>query len=115
LRTDPEKPEAHIRQTFEVNTIAHFWTVREFLPSMIKQNHGHVVTIASMASFVAPGLMADYGSLAFHEALTQEIRHCYRAKKIRTRYVHARNFIYVNDEAFHSQGPINLFYICGRR
>lgn len=79
-----------IRLTFEVNILAHFWTVKEFLPSMIKRNHGHVITIASMASFAALGEMVDYscskvGALAFHEGLTQEIRHWYGAKKIRTR------------------------------
>jgi NADP-dependent 3-hydroxy acid dehydrogenase YdfG len=86
-----EEPEAKIRQTFEVNTISHFLMVREFLPSMIRQNHGHVITIASMASFVALGEMVDYccskaSALAFHEGLTQELRYWYQAKKVRTRY-----------------------------
>lgn len=85
-----EEPEAKIRQTFEVNTISHFLMVREFLPSMIRKNHGHVITIASMASFVALGEMVDYccskaSALAFHEGLTQELRHWYQARKVRTR------------------------------
>ncbi|GMF73078.1 unnamed protein product [Aspergillus oryzae] len=76
-----DEPEEKIRLTVEVNTLAHFWTVKEFLPSMIKNDHGHIVNIASMASFVALGEMADYacskaGALAFHESLTQEIKHC---------------------------------------
>lgn len=87
-----EEPEAKIRQTFEVNIMSHFWMVREFLPSMVKNNHGHVITVASMASFVALGEMADYcaskaGALAFHESLTQELRLWYNAPKVRTRYV----------------------------
>lgn len=86
-----DEPEAKIRQTFEVNTISHFLMVREFLPSMIRQNHGHVITIASMASFVALGEMVDYcctkaSALAFHEGLTQELRYRYQARKVRTRY-----------------------------
>lgn len=86
-----DEPEAKIRQTFEVNTISHFLMVREFLPSMIRQNHGHVITIASMASFVALGEMVDYcctkaSALAFHEGLTQELRYWYQARKVRTRY-----------------------------
>lgn len=46
--------EERTRLTFEVNTMAHFWTVREFVPAMVKRNHGHVVTIASMASKFSP-------------------------------------------------------------
>ncbi|KAE8355872.1 hypothetical protein BDV28DRAFT_128039 [Aspergillus coremiiformis] len=87
-----DEPEAKIRQTFEVNTVSHFLMVREFLPSMIKHNHGHVVTIASMASFVALGEMVEYccskaSALAFHEGLGQELRVQYKAPKVRTRYV----------------------------
>ena len=90
-----EEPEEKIRKTFEVNTLAHFWMVKEFLPAMIEKNHGHVVTIASMASFAALGEMADYAgtkasAMAFHEALTQELRHWYNAPKVRTRYVSRR-------------------------
>jgi all-trans-retinol dehydrogenase (NAD+) len=34
--------------------------IREFLPGMLRKKKGHIVTIASMASFVAaPGLL-DY-------------------------------------------------------
>ncbi|EAL84909.1 hypothetical protein KXW98_004950 [Aspergillus fumigatus] len=88
-----DEPEAKIRQTFEVNTISHFLMVREFLPSMIRQNHGHVITIASMASFVALGEMVDYcctkaSALAFHEGLTQELRYWYQARKVRTSVIH---------------------------
>lgn len=85
-----DKPEAIIRKTFEVNTLAHFVTVKEFLPSMIRRNHGHIVTVASAASFVAIGEVVDYActkasALAFHEGLTQELRYWHGAKKVRTR------------------------------
>ncbi|KAL4892373.1 hypothetical protein BDV59DRAFT_208683 [Aspergillus ambiguus] len=88
-----EEPEEKIRLTVEVNTLSHFWTVKEFLPSMVKNDHGHIVTIASMASFVALGEMADYGvskagALAFHESLTQEIKHWYGSKRVRTSIIH---------------------------
>lgn len=87
-----DEPEAKIRQTFEVNTLAHFLTVREFLPAMVRKNHGHVVTIASMASFMALGEMVDYcctkaSALAFHEGLAQELKLWYNAPKVRTTYV----------------------------
>jgi all-trans-retinol dehydrogenase (NAD+) len=45
---------------FKVNIACHFVLIKEFLPGMLKQNKGHVVQIASMASFfAAPGLV-DY-------------------------------------------------------
>lgn len=85
-----DEPEAKIRQTFEVNTLSHFLMVKEFLPAMVKTNHGHVITIASMASFVALGEMVDYcctkaSALAFHEGLRQELRYWYNAPNVRTR------------------------------
>ncbi|CEL03925.1 Putative Hydroxysteroid 17-beta dehydrogenase 11 [Aspergillus calidoustus] len=88
-----DEPEEKIRLTLEVNTLSHFWTVKQFLPSMIKNNHGHIVTIASMASFASLGEMADYGAskagaLAFHESLTQEIKHWYGSRKVRTSIIH---------------------------
>ncbi|CAI7664592.1 unnamed protein product [Penicillium pancosmium] len=88
-----DEPEAKIRQTFEVNTISHFLMVKEFLPAMVKANHGHVITIASMASFVALGEMADYccskaSALAFHESLRQELRYWYKAPNVRTSVIH---------------------------
>ncbi|KAJ5691674.1 hypothetical protein N7488_012409 [Penicillium malachiteum] len=88
-----EKTEAKIRQTFEVNTISHFLTVREFIPAMIRANHGHVITVASMASFVGLVEIADYScskasALAFHESLRQELRHYYNAPGVRTSIIH---------------------------
>lgn len=55
-----EKPVEKLRQTFEVNIISHFLIMEEFLPFMIRMNHGHVLTIASIASFVTLGDMVDY-------------------------------------------------------
>lgn len=46
------KPE-EVRRIFDVNTISHYFTVNAFLPSMVAQHKGHVVTLASMASFVS--------------------------------------------------------------
>ena len=48
-----------IWKSFKVNTLAHFLTVKEFLPSMVQQNRGHVVTMASMASFRTVGEMVN--------------------------------------------------------
>ncbi len=42
-----EIPDEHIERTFAVNTLALFWTTRAFMPAMIEQGRGHIVTIAS--------------------------------------------------------------------
>lgn len=81
--------EEQIKRTFDVNIMAHFWLIREFLPYMVQQNHGHIVTIASLASFMAHASNMDYActkaaALAFHEGLAQELKHVYGAKKVRT-------------------------------
>lgn len=85
-----EKSEKYLRQTFDVNTVSHFLIMKEFLPDMIFKNRGHVVTIASIASFVAVGEMVDYccskaSALAFHEGLRQELKFWYNAPNVRTR------------------------------
>lgn len=79
-----------IKQMVEVNLLAHFWLVQELLPSMIKQKHGHVVTIASVASFITIASNIDYsctkaGLVAFHEGLTQDLKHRYNARDVLTR------------------------------
>ena len=39
-----ETEDSKIAKTFQVNVLAHFWTVKSFLPKMIEENFGHVVT-----------------------------------------------------------------------
>ncbi|KAL2214558.1 putative short-chain dehydrogenase/reductase 2 [Sarocladium strictum] len=82
-----------IRRTFDVNIVAHFFLVREFLPFMIEKDHGHVITIASMASFATIASNTDYSctkaaALAFHEGLTQELKYRYSAPRVRTSIIH---------------------------
>lgn len=74
-----EKNEQMIRKTFEVNTLAHLFTIREFLPDMLRLNKGHVVTIASIAGTVAVPGMSDYsaskfGAFAIDECLRLEMK-----------------------------------------
>lgn len=86
-------PDAYLEKIFHINLISHWYTVREFLPGMINAKKGHVVTTASMASYTAVAGMVDYcctkaGAMAFHEGLTQELKHRYNAPFIRTTCVH---------------------------
>jgi short-subunit dehydrogenase len=81
--------EAEVRLTFDVNSIAHYSLAREFLPAMVKANHGIVVTVASLAAYVCAPNMVDYASsksaaLAFHEGLAAELKTRYNAPKVRT-------------------------------
>jgi all-trans-retinol dehydrogenase (NAD+) len=73
-----DSTEKDIRFTFDVNAIAHYMLVKEFLPSMIAANHGMIVTVASVAAFVTVADMVDYAAtkaaaLSFHEGLTAEL------------------------------------------
>ncbi|ETS74861.1 hypothetical protein PFICI_13345 [Pestalotiopsis fici W106-1] len=88
INIDPAK----VQRLLNVNVTALFLVSKEFLPAMVERNHGHVVTIASMASYVAIAGMVDYAAskaaaLAFHEGLTQELKHRYDAPRIRTTVV----------------------------
>ncbi|KAF2403863.1 NAD(P)-binding protein [Trichodelitschia bisporula] len=88
-----ESTPQYLRKLFDVNVLSNFYTLQAFLPHMVQVNKGHVVTTASMASFVScPGLV-DYsatkaGVLALHEGLTSELKHRYKAPHVRTSSVH---------------------------
>ncbi|XP_059179098.1 short-chain dehydrogenase/reductase 3-like [Physella acuta] len=74
INSDPAQTEA----TFRTNTLAHLWTTRAFLPGMVKQNKGHIVTISSMLGLSALNGAADYcsskfASSGFTEALRDEL------------------------------------------
>lgn len=51
---------AQIRKTFEVNTFAHFWTMRQFLPSMKRRRSGHIVAVSSIAGLLGTANLTDY-------------------------------------------------------
>ncbi|XP_067887970.1 epidermal retinol dehydrogenase 2 isoform X1 [Heterodontus francisci] len=60
-----DSPDALMEKTMEVNTLAHFWTYKAFLPAMIASNHGHLVSIASSAGLFPVNGLADYCSSKF--------------------------------------------------
>lgn len=74
-----ELADQMIDKTLEVNTVALLSTVREFLPSMIANKRGHIVTIASMAGLTGVPGLADYcasksGAVAIDECLRMELQ-----------------------------------------
>lgn len=76
-KTMLDTTNAESQKLLQVNLFSHFVLIRAFLPGMLAQRKGHVVSIASMASFVAaPGLI-DYciskiGALYLTEGLRAE-------------------------------------------
>ena len=63
----------------DVNTISHLYTIKEFLPEMIANKKGHIVSIASMAGLWGSPALTDYsaskfGAVAIDEALRLELK-----------------------------------------
>jgi len=78
-----------IRQTFDVNTLAHFWTLKAFLPEMIKKKSGHIITVASIGGLFGIAQMTDYNAskaanVSLHESLRYELDKRYHTPQIRT-------------------------------
>jgi all-trans-retinol dehydrogenase (NAD+) len=68
-----------IERTFQVNTLALFWLTRAFLPAMIQQKRGHIVTVASAAGLSGTSRLTDYCSskfaaVGFDESLRLELK-----------------------------------------
>lgn len=85
--------EDFLKKIFGVNLFSHYYCVQAFLPDMIEKRKGHIVSIASMASFVASSNIVDYSctkvaALAFHEGLRSELRKVYECPEIKTTIVH---------------------------
>ena len=60
---------------------------------MIEAKKGHIVTIASLASFVAAPHMVNYCAtkaavLALHEGIAQELKYVYKCPQIKTSILH---------------------------
>ena len=60
-----ELSDETIERTFNVNSLSLFWTTRVFLPAMIEQNSGHIVTIASAGGLIGVPKMTDYSASKF--------------------------------------------------
>jgi len=82
-----------VRRVMEVNALSHWFTVKAFVPEMVRRNKGHVVTVASMASFGCRPATTDYsGSKAavmmFHEGLETELRYRHKTNGVMATLVH---------------------------
>ncbi|EFN82866.1 short-chain dehydrogenase/reductase family 16C member 6 [Harpegnathos saltator] len=78
-KTLVELPDHEIERTFSVNILSHYWITKSFLRNMMKNNHGHIVTIASAAGLVGNYNCTDYSATKFaavgyHESLFAELK-----------------------------------------
>ena len=74
-----ELTEGMIDRTMQVNTVSHMFTIQQFLPDMIANKKGHIVSIASMAGLAGISGLLDYcaskwGAIAIDEALRSELK-----------------------------------------
>ncbi|KAF9161360.1 hypothetical protein DFQ26_004631 [Actinomortierella ambigua] len=84
--------EQDIRRTMDVNFFSHVWILKEFLPDMLKNDHGHIITISSVMGLMSAPQVADYcaskaAAKAFHESLEAELKYIHNSKGIRTTLV----------------------------
>lgn len=87
-----ELRDEQIERIFNINVLAHFWTVRAFLPKMIEHEKGHIVEIASMGGIGGMLKQVDYcatkfATVGFEESLSIELDSMGLGDKIRTTLV----------------------------
>lgn len=73
-----ETTQENIEKTFQVNTLAPIFLTKAFLPSMAKNNSGHIINISSASAFTGLPLLADYAASKaalhnFNDSLRLEI------------------------------------------
>jgi NAD(P)-dependent dehydrogenase (short-subunit alcohol dehydrogenase family) len=81
-----------VQQTFGANTLSHFWILKAFLPSLLKNKSGHIVTMSSALGMTGVAQMADYCAskaavIGLHESLRYELDKRYKCPQIRTTLV----------------------------
>ncbi|KAF8195637.1 retinal short-chain dehydrogenase/reductase [Mycena galopus ATCC 62051] len=81
-----------IQQTFGVNTLAHFWILKAFLPGMIAKKRGHIVTMSSVMGVHGVAQMTDYAAskaalINLNRSLRSELDKRYKCPAIRTTLV----------------------------
>lgn len=78
-KTLMELSDKMIENTYAVNILSHYWTVRAFLPEMMAKKQGHIVTVGSVAGLLGTYGCTDYSAtkfacVGFHEALYTELK-----------------------------------------
>ncbi|CAL1541130.1 unnamed protein product [Lymnaea stagnalis] len=60
-----ELEDEEIEDTFSVNLLAQIWTTKQFLPSMLENNHGHIVNMGSSCGHIGLTHLVDYSASKF--------------------------------------------------
>ncbi|PHH66381.1 hypothetical protein CDD81_7436 [Ophiocordyceps australis] len=83
-----EATPGDIEATVRTNLIAPMLLVKEFLPAMIRRDHGHIVNTGSLSSVMSVPRLVDYaatkaGLTSLHEGLQLELARCHDAPRVR--------------------------------
>lgn len=67
-----------IEHNFQVNLLSHFYTLKSFLPGMVRAGNGTVVTLSSVLGQIGSAHLSDYaaakaGLTAMHKSLSAEL------------------------------------------
>ncbi|KAL1801592.1 hypothetical protein ACET3X_001934 [Alternaria dauci] len=78
-----------VERTFRVNTLAHFTTLRTFVPHMLREGRGTIVTVSSVLGHLGAANLSAYTAskaalLALHQSLRAELAQNPDARDIRT-------------------------------
>ncbi|EJT97545.1 NADP-binding protein [Dacryopinax primogenitus] len=78
-----------LSRTFAVNTLSHIYILRAFLPHLVAENAGHVITISSVLGQQGVAHLGAYCStkaalVALHRTLRRELLTVYSAPGVRT-------------------------------
>ena len=76
-------------RTFRTNTFSHFNTLRTFLPHMLREGRGTIVTVSSVLGHLGAANLSSYTAskaalLALHQSLRAEIAQHPEGKEIKT-------------------------------
>lgn len=68
-----------VERSISVNLLAHFYTIKTFLPGMLRAGRGTIVTVASVIGITGAAQLTDYaaakaGLIAMHTSLSAELR-----------------------------------------
>ncbi|KAF1833724.1 short chain dehydrogenase/reductase [Decorospora gaudefroyi] len=78
-----------VERIFRVNTLSHFTTLRAFVPYMLKEGRGTIVTVSSVLGHLGAANLSAYTAskaalLALHQSLRAELAQNPDAKEIKT-------------------------------
>ncbi|XP_020300394.1 short-chain dehydrogenase/reductase family 16C member 6-like [Pseudomyrmex gracilis] len=55
----------NIVRIVDINFMAHYWTLKAFLPKMVEKNHGHIVALSSVFGLFGNNEVSTYSSTKF--------------------------------------------------